>query len=286
MKNFFVTEKNMWTVAGHINTFLKKQVQEYEGKRKVVVGYEDVKEVNGFCFKRPILEEKDTFVPFLMGNCHLHFVAEGKDISTRNFYKTRNSLFSNSVLLAISSPFNDSCVPISYGNRVTITGNKLIIVDNEFGKKMKCFNGSNVRVFVQKPYNEQEKEDSIVSAIKSSIMNNIYYEMWNECFDPEVVSELRSMRNHISLENVGLTYDDQSILFGYDEGNVEIFLHLNVDKIKKEGLSGNPFTFVLVNGDNPHMVYHSLSDMMEDYVIKTTYNPDNEEDDDEEDWDW
>lgn len=115
MKNFFVTEKNMWKIAGCINNFFKKPVQEYEGIKEVCVGYHKMIEENGFIWEKPIIERKETFIPLLAPSCHLHHVVKnrtGEQMTTASFYKNRNSLRLNDVLLAISSPFNSSCVPI------------------------------------------------------------------------------------------------------------------------------------------------------------------------------
>lgn len=175
-------------------------------------------------------------------------------------------------------------VYLSYGNRVTIKGDTLIIVDNEYGKKFKCFKSSNVRTFVQKPYTQEEIKEKILSSVSNHILEDLYSEMWSDCFKKDIVSSLRSIRNCVSLSNVKLTSEKQSILFDCDE-DIEIYVTLNIEELQTNGLTKESMSISLLDkATDETKDGFCVSMLIEDYILsKKSFDNENEED---YDYDW
>lgn len=181
-----VNERNMGMVCGRINKFLSKPTKEYLGKRQVAVGSETVKCDDGFSFKRPVYEERDCYKAFI-GRCEEHW--RRKEIRKKTDASKDDKLIASSVLLAVGNDYDTNCIPIRAGFVVEITGEKMVIKENDIFHYYTGIRGevirsrekdaSTYRTFYHMPYDEKEilelQRHAIYSGGFDAITANYYY---------------------------------------------------------------------------------------------------------------
>lgn len=188
-----LNEKNAANVMGKVNTFFKKNVKEDLGIKKVEVGTRDILDDNGrLLCKFPIFENQQVFVSY-SGRCDVHWLR--KELLEKIKNGSRISRFDNTdCLLAISTPYDSDCVPISIGDTVEFKGNQLIV-------KHSYYKGScSTRRFVQMDITPEEllneKKNGLYSQLTWFCDDSMWWDMAMEEFDGMAI-EINCIRNEI-----------------------------------------------------------------------------------------
>ena len=274
-----VTEKNMSTVMGHINRFLAKDTKEYVGIRKHQVGTE-TKNFMGSSFEGPIYEDKPTYVPFI-GKCKVHHIRtevankmkEGKHIFSHDMHSYHH------VLLAMVDNYCSNCIPIKAGFEVTITGNMMVIKENDVyfetvgftGKisRMKVKEKSTYRYFYHMPISAEEKEEKIRSGIYAmdDLADQAYYcEDISDSYPEWISSSIRNLHSDFNhqiseaIKKIDLNEKTVSIPLYIEEYVVRkknIALHINVEKLRN-GISQDNEAYYFSYGDKKFYELYSL----------------------------
>lgn len=149
-----VSEKNAASVMGKINIFFRKEVKEDIGLKMVQVGSEDIFGERGrLLWKKPIWEEKNVFQSYT-GRCYVHALREKYLEKMKNGERVSN-YDKTDCLLAISTPYNTDCIPISIGDVIELKGNQLVI-------KHSYLKGLySTRKFIQLASTKEEKVDEL-----------------------------------------------------------------------------------------------------------------------------
>jgi len=167
-----VTERNIGNVMGKINKFLSKPTRKYVGKKMVQVGYENI-EIFGENVKQPVYEERDTYVPFV-GLCEEHYLRKEARKKAKEERRWEDNHKLHNCLLSISDNYETNCIPIMAGFTVNITGDRMIIKENDiyhyvnlFGKvsSHKEKDRSSYVYFYHMPISEEELKDRQVHAM-------------------------------------------------------------------------------------------------------------------------
>lgn len=134
-----VTERNMATVMGHINTFLRKPTKRYLGKKQVQVGTKEVGD-ESFRMTVPVYELQDCYVPFI-GKCEEHWRRkEIRKKAPEDRFRGDDQVM-HTTLLSVSDNYETNCIPIMVGFVVEITGDKMIIKENDVVHHMTGIDG-------------------------------------------------------------------------------------------------------------------------------------------------
>ena len=151
-----VTEKNMMSVMGKINTFFRKNVVEDKGIKKIPVG-EKTCEVDGYKFPITIYEDGQLFLPFI-GICTVH-----------PCYKDGFRHVSN-VLLSVADKYSNNCIPIYDGAKVELKGTMLRIQCMWPG----CGINPKYTTFIQRDYSKEERIKHIARRLASTYADNLF----------------------------------------------------------------------------------------------------------------
>lgn len=242
-----ITERNAANVMGKVNTFFKKDVKEDLGMKMVEVGREPVFDERGKLFwEKPIWEEQRVFVSYT-GRCDVHWlrkeylkkVKNGERIFTHD--KT-------DCLLAISTPYDTDCLPISIGDTVELKGNQLIV-------KRCIMNGCySIRRFVQTVVNSEERTAELKHGLYSHLTwfcdNSLWWDIAMEefhgmaceinCIDSEIHHAFGNLIEEIDLSQATGTFrktismKDIAEDHYVDNDDFEFDIIVDVDAIKTD----------------------------------------------------
>lgn len=130
-----VTERNMGAVMGKINKFLSKPTKIYEGRKPVYIGtkLQDSTYVD-------IFRDEEIYTPFI-GKCEEHW--RRKEIRKKPVEDriTGEEYTMHHTLLAICDDYETNCIPIMAGFSVEITGDRMVIRQNDVVHKCLGLNG-------------------------------------------------------------------------------------------------------------------------------------------------
>ncbi len=277
-----VTEKNMAMIMGRINKFFEKDTKVYLGIGKRVVGKTTLT-LPGGSIAVPVYEDYERYEP-IVGRCKVHWMRKKlEDKIKNNGYYTltaEEEYDYHNILLAIEDKYSVNCIPIYAGFDVKITGNSLIIRENDtyskvFGigddypKTIKVKNKATYEYFYHMPISEDELKERTRDGIMSlfELSDQSYY-FDNHEFDSDE-NELHSiLRNYIYdlITKIDLDADSASLRVDIDsncsyELNDDIFIHINIESIKKNGISdveGISDLFYYTYGEEKFTSLHSL----------------------------
>lgn len=254
-----VTEKNMAMIMGRMNKFFEKDTKIYLGVKKRVVGKTTL-ELPGGAVSIPVYEDYEGYEP-IVGRCKVHWMRkklEDKVKSNGYYTLTAEEEYNyHNILLAIEDKYSVNCIPIYAGFDIKITGNSLIIRENdtyskvfgigdEYPKTIKFKNKTTYEYFYHMPVSEDELKERTRNGIMSlfELSDQSYY-IGNHEFDSDEQNELHSMlqsRIYDLITKIDLDADSASLRIDISsdcsyELNNDIFIHVNIENIKKNGIS-------------------------------------------------
>ena len=253
-----VTEKNMAMIMGRINKFFEKDTRIYLGIGKRVVGKTTLDLPRG-AISIPVYEDYERYEP-IVGRCKVHWIRKKLEDKIKNngdYILTAEEEYNyHNILLAIEDKYSINCIPIYAGFDVKITGNALIIKENDthskvFGigdsypKTIKFKDKTTYEYFYHMPVSEDELKERTRNGIMSlfELSDQSYYIDDHEVDSDE--NELHSMlqsRIYDLITKIDLDADSASLRIDIPsdcsyELNNDMFIHVSIENIKKNGIS-------------------------------------------------
>lgn len=282
-----VTERNMGAVMGKINKFLSRPTKIYEGRKPVYIG---TKLENSTYVD--IFRDEEIYTPFI-GKCEEHW--RRKEIRKKpvEYRITGDEYTMHNTLLAISDDYETNCIPIMAGFFVEITGDKMVIKQNDVIHKFLGLNGkmnvysnrskSEYIYFYHMDINEDELYKKQLRAMNNAfnMITDCYYggDSFHDFYNNSYKADLALGVMH-DIEEMAEELLSKS--FNPDEVNLTVERVINDCEVKlycspvafKNGLqtlTGN--MYVSVFGEN----YYDIMDAVLAIV-------DSDDDDDDDEW--
>ena len=252
-----LTERNAAMIMGRINKFFEKDTRIYLGIGKKVVGKTTL-ELPGGDFEVPVYEEYKRYEP-VVGVCKVHWMRKHFEEKIRvngiHTLTDEDVYHYHNILLAIEDKYSVNCIPICAGFDVKITGNALIIKENDthtkvfsigdsYPKTIKFKDKTTYEYFYHMPISEDELKERTRNGIMSlfELSDQSYYIDDHEVDSDE--NELHSMlqsRIYDLITKIDLDADSASLRIDIPsdcsyELNNDMFIHVNIENIKKNGI--------------------------------------------------
>ena len=277
-----ITEKNMYAVMGNINKFLSKPTKRDLGKKMVATGI-NIFDVNGIPMTSTRYEEVEHYFEAFVGNCHEHWIRKEnrnkKDLTRHDEYQLHN------VLLAISSDYELSCIPILAGFYVEITGETMKIWENDvtntnyIGSEKRVFPNkekTSVLVFKHMDISETDKreliKDAIYHAFEISDEDYMFAELFEE-YGSYLGGAMHSAGSDIAhnvcgiIDDINISESKVKETFTIDEKDAEITVEIDIDS-NRNHVEPNSITFYF-NGeefkDTLSLIYKIFKEDIEEH---------------------
>ena len=173
-----ITPKTYGKAMGDINRFLSKDTYQLHGFYNKKIG-ERVVNVDGYRIIQNVYSEVSTpNYAIIEGYCDYHWLhlERKKNPNTHHF-------INNPPILAINFPFGTGCIPIHFGDRYKIFGNRLVIY-HKYNKTVADTPWLRYDEFIHssEPFNEADKLKYEHNGRIGQIFNDFMYE-FDDCFN-------------------------------------------------------------------------------------------------------
>lgn len=290
-----VTKANMATVMGNVNRFFRKNVKEYLGELNQEVGSKVI-DFQGEKILAPVYEKRPTYEPFI-GECHVHPMRQRYLEKIKNHERVfpHEEQDAQRVLLAIHDKYSAYVIPIHEGFDISIKGNRMVIRENnvvvksEFMGKvsyLRMKERSTYRIFVQDEITPEEMDKHIRNGLMQTY--DVHDQMF-DCLDlldhfgrDEYWTVSRAHQDiwhafYDAVQSMDIN-EDNVVLTLHDCLSEDIFVHLNMKKLREKASGSDDDFYFMYNGEKHGDVFGILDEEF--------YKPHEEEDCDYEDDCW
>ena len=272
-KTVLITDRNYQKVMGEINRFLNgASIMKLCGLCPKIIGQEII-EYDGVKYPRNIYSEEmfPNYVPFV-GECTYHSL--------------RNHAGLKDLRLAISSPWEENCTPISVGDRYKIFGDRLVIM-SKYDKYVNKTPWLRYHEFLRLP--EPHAEEKILQYKRSGLISSLSeYDVWDALSYVARDSETRAIL-HSKMDRIEDEIEKhlKNMTKGTCKFNVseDIVFHVDLDSWMKDGEKANCYYFTVSGSDNKvRTVFNAVVQANKSWIDER--NKEYESSEPEDDWDW